>query len=183
VQSLYLAALALTGIAALFLSMPPQYQPPSTDLLINASTAFLRYGPYPKPASELIVTAFSSTAILLACVPLFDALRSSGRRNMAAVVLSPLAVFASMHIARTAQYFLGASGVTVMDVYSHQLFFCPLLLIQSSPFLPTAMSLSGSQQTRIVMEVIKWFDVLLIAIWLSAAQFAAWRKPKLRAAP
>src|SRR5437660_8079553 len=106
-QVLFIAALVLAGITALFLSMPLKYQPPVTQLFVHLSTAYLRYGAYPKDVSVVVLVAFSSIAILLACVPLFDALRSSAPKWVAEILLAPLALFALMHLAEAVRYELG----------------------------------------------------------------------------
>ena len=46
-EVLFVAALVLGGIAALFLCMPLEQQPAVTQSFINVSSAYLRYGPYP----------------------------------------------------------------------------------------------------------------------------------------
>src|SRR5207247_2009648 len=54
---LFITALVLAGIAALFQSMPPKYQPVVTPLFVDVSTAYLRYGPYPKQGSGVVLVA------------------------------------------------------------------------------------------------------------------------------
>ena len=111
-QVLFIAALVLAGIAAIFQSMPPKYQPAVTQLFVDVSTFYLRYGPYPKNIAGVVLVAFSSIAILLACIPLFDALRSSGSKRAAAILLAPLALFSLMHLAQVGRYCLGFSSAT-----------------------------------------------------------------------
>src|ERR1041385_1879799 len=41
---LFISALVLTGIAAIFLYMPPKYQPGATGLFVKLSSVYLRYG-------------------------------------------------------------------------------------------------------------------------------------------
>jgi len=78
-QILYICALVFAGIAACFISIPLKYQPHSIQFFIEVSTACLRYGPSPMIGAAIVLVAFSSITILLACIPLFDALRSSSR--------------------------------------------------------------------------------------------------------
>src|SRR5258708_39251522 len=47
-QVLFIAALVLAGVTALFLSMPLKYQPPVTPLFVQLSTAYPRYGAFTK---------------------------------------------------------------------------------------------------------------------------------------
>jgi hypothetical protein len=186
-EILFLIALASVGIAALLLSMPPKYQPDLTDALMEASTAYLRYGPHPKEITLAGFTGFTSITILLACVPLYDALRSSGPKWVAAVVLAPLGLFALMHLADAGRYSLGLSGVTQNDLLVHQLYF------DSLPFLRSAgsgvltligFSLSGSASNLILVAAIKYCILATIAVWLSVAQALACRaRRKVRGRP
>ena len=68
-QILYIPAFVLTGIAAMFLSMPLKYQPGATRFFVEVGPVFLRYA-HPKPISYVVLVAFSSVTILFACVPL-----------------------------------------------------------------------------------------------------------------
>ncbi len=77
-QVLFMVSLVSVGIAAIFISRPMKYQPHGTKLLAAVSSGYLRYGPHPSNASGIVLVGFSSAAILLACLPLFDALRISG---------------------------------------------------------------------------------------------------------
>jgi hypothetical protein len=176
VPVLYIAALVLAGIASLFMSMPPQHQPAVTDLFVNVSTAYLRYGPYPKDISYVVLVAFSSIAVLLACAPLFDALRSSGPKWVAAVLLTPLALFSLMHLAQAGRYFLGFSGLTLYDVSVHRFYFRPQLLVRYIARDADYWGFWGPSVGRsaVVVEATKWCIVVAIAVWLSIAQFAAW---------
>ena len=171
---LFLSAYVLVGIAAIFQSMPLKYQPPVTRLFVEVSAGYLRYGPYPKPIVSVVLVAFSSVAILLACIGLFDALRSSGSKRAAAILLAPLALFSLMHLAQVGRYCLGFSGATSADFFNYEVYFRPQVLegMAGVPFMPRA---SGSE---IFVEAAKWCIVLGIAVWLSIAQLAAWRRRK-----
>jgi hypothetical protein len=183
VQALFIPALVLLGIAALFLSMPPKYQPATTQLFIDVSAAYLRYGPYPKPISLVVLAAFSSIAVLLACVPLFDALRSSGPKWLAAILLAPLALFSVMHLGEVGLYCLGWSGVTLEDVYALAVYFRLGLLLRPRYSLWMYPNGSGWSTTAFAVEAAKWCIVVAIAIWLSVAQLAArWQSKKANAA-
>src|SRR6185369_17172700 len=64
---LFLPALVLAGNAAIFQSMPLKYQPEVTPFLVKLSTTYLRYGPYPKSVSLIVLVLCSSITMLLAC--------------------------------------------------------------------------------------------------------------------
>jgi hypothetical protein len=87
--ALFVPALVLLGIGALFLSMPPKFAPPATGFIVETSAAYLRYGPYPRPITLGVLVAFSSITILLACAPLYEALCSCGLKRIAVVLLAP----------------------------------------------------------------------------------------------
>jgi hypothetical protein len=178
VQVLFIAALVSAGLAALFISMPLKYQPGVTQLFANLSWGYLRYGPYPKDVSAVVLVAFSSMAILLACIPLFDALRSSAPRWVAAIFLAPLALFALMHLAQVASYGLGFSRMTPLEVFSLGIYFRPQPLIKhiagfSLSWLAPNWTLGDS-----LVEGAKWCIILGIAVWLSISQVATWRRGK-----
>jgi hypothetical protein len=173
VQILFITALVATGIAALFLSMPLKYQPGITQNFVEVSTTYLRYGPYPRGISYVVLVAFSSITILLACCPLYDALRSSGPKRLAAILLAPLALFSLMHLAQAGRYCVGIPGATAADVYRYAVYFCPDVLVKEIPGLPASLKLSGSDFGAFLVEAAKWCIVLAIAVWLSIAQLAA----------
>jgi hypothetical protein len=177
-QVLFICALVSTGIAALFLYMPAKYQPGVTPLFVNVSAAYLRYGPYPTYKSGFVLVAFSSIVVLLACIPLFDALRSSGPKRVAAILLAPLALFSLLNLAQAGRYYLGFSSWTSADVNAFAVYFRPQLLVGPIAGVQTYLSASGSELGAFVVEAAKWCIVLTIAIWLSIAQVAAWRQAK-----
>jgi hypothetical protein len=168
--TLFIAALVAVGIGALFQSMPLKYQPAMTPLLVKVSSTYLRYGPQPTDSSVIVLVAFSSIAILLACVPLYDALRSSGPRPLARALIAPLGLFSLMHLAQAGLYCIDSSGMTSAEVFHYGWYFRPDLLVA-----PLSAGLWGSPLFGYwVVEVIKWCIVLAIAVWLSIARFAAW---------
>ncbi len=177
-QVLIIAALVLAGIAAVFQSMPLKYQPGVTRFFVDVSTIYLRYGPYPKPISAVVLAAFSSITILLACIPLFDALRSTGPRWVAAILLAPLALFALMHLAQAGWYCLGFSTGTSPDVLNSETYFCPQLLVLDLPTHWSYGNVLGSALSAFGVEAAKWCIILAIAVWLSIAQFVAWWQGK-----
>lgn len=165
-QILLIPALVLTGIAALFLSMPLKYQPGVTRLLVEVSPAYLRFV-YPKPISYAVLVAFSSGAILLACVPLFDALRSSGPKRLAAILVAPLALFSLAHIGQAGLYCIDSSRATFEGVAKYGMYFRPQLLVGGIADLKGSLNLPGRELIALVVELTKWCDIFAIAVWLS----------------
>jgi hypothetical protein len=156
---LYISALVMVGIAALFQSVPPEYQPPATQWFVDISTTYLRYGPQPKDAATLVLIGFSSVTILLACAPLFDALRSTGLKRLAAVLLGPLAAFALLNILRAAQYAAGSGTMTSADLFEYGVYFRPelaLTLFNKSVF----GGMTPFELLAAFVEVAKWWIVL-----------------------
>jgi hypothetical protein len=183
-SSLVLPALVLAGIAAVFLSMPLKYQPPATQWCVEVSYVCLRYGPYPKNISVAVLAAFSSITILLACVSLLGALRSSGPKILARILLIPLALFAVMHVGQAGWFCLRLPGVTETDLHYLGTYFRPDFLVRyiaasSAPQGVRGIWTMSISVNEFAVEVLKWCIVLAIAVWLSIAQIAArWRGRK-----
>jgi hypothetical protein len=176
---LFVPALVLAGIAAVFQSMPLKYQPEVTHLFVQLSTGYLRYGPDPNNSAVVALLGFSSITILLACLPLYDALRSSGPKWLAPSLLAPLALFSLMHLAQAGWYCVGFSGVTPTDLFRYKIYFWPELLVGFFAKLPTGVSASGSIFSAFTVEAAKWCIVLAIAIRLTIARLAAWWQDRL----
>lgn len=176
VPILFLAALVSVGIAALLLSIPLKYQPQGTPLFVEVSAAYLRYGPCPRPISAAVLVAFSSVAMLLACVALFDALRSSGLKRLAAILVAPLAMFSVIHFAQGGLCCIGSSGVTFKTVSHYGAYFQPWLLVSDIASLHAGQAVSGWDFIAFIVEAAKWCDVFAIAIWLSIARLGRWRR-------
>jgi hypothetical protein len=176
---LFLCALVSLGVAAVFQTIPPKYAPPVTSFLVNVSTGYFHYGPIPGKMSGDVQVAFSSVAMMLACIPLFDALRSSASKRGAAILLAPLALFSAMHLA---QALIGLS-LSVGSSGHYELYFCPQALArQIAELCGSAGRLEvwyAPDSVGVVMvEAAKWSTMFGIAVWLSIAQVAAWRKGK-----
>jgi hypothetical protein len=169
VRVLSIGALILIGIAAALMDLPLNYQPRVTPLFAAVGVAWIRYGPQPKDVSDVVLVAFSSIAILLACIPLFDALRSSGRKGLAVVVLAPLALFALVYLAETARYFAALGVAPVADVVPYAVYFRPDMFVERIFGVPPAPGVSVSAGAAWV-EAVKWCSVLAIAVWLSVAR-------------
>jgi hypothetical protein len=166
------SALVLAGIASLFLSMPLKYQPAVTQLFVHLSYGYLRYGPSPKVISSVaVLPALSSILILLACVPLLNALRSSGPKWAAASLLAVLALLALWNLSQVGGFCLGFSSMTLQQVY-----FSPVASL--AVYFQPAMLPYPDLTAVYLFEAEKWCIVLTIAMWLSIAQFLTWRQSK-----
>jgi hypothetical protein len=173
-QVLFVGALVMAGIAAVFQSMPLNYQPRVTQPFVDMSTGYLRYGAHPNDASGVVLVASSSIAILLACIPLFDALRSSGRKHLAAVLLAPIALFALMYVAQAGRYFVAFGFAPVADFLPYGVYFRPELFVRRIAGLPPGPRAWGPVSvSAVLVEAAKWCDVLAIAVWLTIARLAA----------
>jgi hypothetical protein len=182
-QVLHFCALVLTGIATNLQSISLRYQPRATQWFIDVSTNYMWYGPQPGVAAGVVLVVSSSIAVLLACVPLYDALRSSGPKRFAAILLAPLALFALMHLLQAGRYWvatrfwIGMQGLTPADLYLYSVYFSPAMLVSPIAGLPPGVGVPGSL-VAVCVEVVKWCTVLAIAVWLSIAQRAVRRERK-----
>jgi hypothetical protein len=164
----FITALVVVGIAALCLSMPLRHQPAMTLWFVKAGTGYIHYGPYPGRLADAALIAFSSIVVLLACVPLFNALRSSGPKVLAAMLLAPLALTSVVLVAYAVLYALNLYPSSPRWLEERCFYFDP------EPLAKAVADLSGSSLDRDVMaEAAKWFACLGIAIWLTIAQIAA----------
>jgi hypothetical protein len=175
---LLVPALVLAGIAAVFISMPLKYQPNAgmIRLFVAVGTGYLRHGPYPKSGTLCVLVIFSSVTILLACVPLWEALCSTGLKSFARIALAPLAAFALMNIAQAASVLLGSQPPSRADpFYLLGPYFRPALLTWNryNGFLAPQWDMF-----EFWVECVKWSIIFGIAIWLTIAQLAATRKTK-----
>jgi hypothetical protein len=172
-QLLFLAALVSVGISAVFLSIPLKYQPAVTRVFVEVSTAYLRHGLSPKPIAEAVLVASSSAAILLACVPLFNALRSSASTRVGAILVAPLALFALVHLGQAGLACVHPSRVIPASVTRYQLYFRPDTFVAGIAALYSRQGLSGSELIALMVELAKWCTIVAIAIWLTLARFAS----------
>jgi hypothetical protein len=184
-EVLFLAALVLAGMAAVFKSMPLKGQPAMTPFCSDLSAAYLRYGPQPGNMAAIVLAAFSSIVILLACIPLFDALRSSGPKRIAAILLAPLVLFALLHLGQ-AGYCVAFSSGPSADVSRYGLYFWPQPLVDNITGHPAVWGIWAPAPVApgvIVVEAAKWCIMLAVAVWLSIAQLAAWRRARHAGGP
>jgi hypothetical protein len=171
---LFIGALVLVGIAAIFLSIAIKFQPswPVTRLYVQLSTGYLWYGPFPHNNAGVVLVVFSSITVVLACFPLFDALRSSGPKLLAPILIAPLAFFSAMHVAQAARYWLGISTLTPRDLAELEVYFEPHVLMQYVADLRVA----DLMDWQFVEEAAKWGIIFAMAVWLTIAQIAASRQ-------
>jgi hypothetical protein len=173
-QVLYVASLVSVGIGAVFQSMPLKYQPHGTNLFIEMSTGYLRYGAHPSNRTDGVLSGFSAIAILLACVRLFDALCSSGPKQFAKYLLAPLVLFSLIHLGQAVRYCISVSPLTLTEIYHYWVYFWPEMLVGQVVGHPPSVNNSGSVFLAFWMEAGKWCVVFGAAVWLSVAQVAAW---------
>ena len=166
-----IAALVIVGIAAMGLGMPRGYEPAVTPLLVKIGTGYLWYGPHPGLLSDASLAGFSAIVVLLACVPLFNALRSSGPKQLAAIVLVPLALASVIQVVYAGLHVAALIGVNTDSIYGHAFYFNARLLGQG--FEKASGLARGREFTG---EAIKWLAILAIALWLTIAQIAAIRR-------
>lgn len=159
----FITALVVIGIGAVFQSMPLRHQPAMTGLLVNLGAGYIYYGPHPGLLVTLSLPVFSSAVVLLACVPLYNALRSSGPKVPAALLLAPLFIASLVQMTKIIQYGLGLVTLNTRETL-YPFFFDADVLV--SPDL----------SSRFIAEVVKWSACLGVAVWLSVAQILAWRR-------
>jgi hypothetical protein len=161
----FITALVMVGIGALFHSMPLRYQPAVTELFDNLGAEYIYHGPYPGPLVAASLAVFSSVVVLLACVPLFNALRSSGRKGLAVLLLAPLFIASLVQLNDVLRYGLGFATFNTPQTY-YPFYFNAQLLVNGFSY----------PSFRFIAEAAKWSACLTIAIWLSIAQIMAWRR-------
>jgi hypothetical protein len=168
----FITALVMIGIGALFMSMPLRYQPAVTGLFIKLGAGYIYHGPHPSRLSAASLPVFSSIVVLLACVPLYNALRSSGPKVLAALVLATLFIASLVQLTNVGRYCLGFLSLNTVGDY-YPFYFDANLLVNGFPY----------PSFRFILEVAKWSACLTIAMWLSVAQIMAWWRPGIVVPP
>ena len=169
---LFISSLVMVGISALLLSMPSKYQPGVTGLITEVSQVWLRYGPRPTNFAYFALIAFTSIAILLACVPIFNALCSCGKKPLGAAMVATLALFAALQVAQAGCYAAGIADVP-RDLYTAYWYFRPEMLVLPIAYLVGGSGASAMASIGFAIEAVKWSIMLTIAMCLSIAQVAA----------
>jgi hypothetical protein len=177
VLKLLVIALVMAGISNIFMSMPPKNQPAITRTLVELSTRWLRYGPNPKDTIYCVLITFSSITILLACIPLSQALCGTGSKGAAKILLAPLALFALANIAQAGGTIIGYSRLSFGDpFYMLGPFFRPAILVWNE----LTIAVTPPEKLRLVIvEAVKLSTILAIAVRLSIGQLTARRRKRV----
>lgn len=176
VYCLFLAALVINGVAAIFLTIPPEFAPSNTYFFVNLSYAWLRYGPHPGDAAVYMLAATSSITLLLACVPLYTAIRSTTRSLLPLILLAPLLLFALLYLSIIASLIPNPPRYVNPDLYYLQYYFDPekLTLSLGRRFaIGTPTTSSGGVQRVVTdyrLELFKFLSLLSITLYLTHAQ-------------
>ena len=178
VTLLVVPVLTLAGVSALFMSIPPAFQPEMTGLLATLSSGYLRFAPMPDVWSELLLATISTFVILLASVPIHAALRSTGLRVWAHLILVPVIGLGLIHLVRVAVVAIDGPRATNAFLGINHWYFHPWQLSSGvGAIVRGGYSFASFHQPSTIAyfypEVVKWGVFLLIAIWLSIAQLRA----------
>ena len=169
-----LLGLVSIGIAALFLTLPPDNQPPVTDLMIALETGLIYYAPQASDVAVTVLAASSAFLMLLACAPLYAALRSSGLRRLAVVPLATLAAIALFQVG-SATWFAFNRPVSFNLQAPPGFFFQPAALVGYAASLLTGSSTWWTPWFA-AGEAAKWLAITTTALWLTGAQVRSWRR-------
>jgi hypothetical protein len=173
-QHVLITGLVIVGIGALFQAMPLAYQPAVTPWFVKVGTALIYHGPHGTPLFAPALAGFSSIVVLLGCVPLFNALRSSGPRALAVMLLAPLALASVVRVGYALLFALNLDPFPPSWLYWRLYYFNP------QPLVNAIVDPSGQfLQREFLAEAAKWFACFGIAIWLSIAQIAAMRSARV----
>jgi hypothetical protein len=165
----------MLGIAALFITMRLDDQPSQTTMFIKISTGYIYYGAHQSRLQEASLVVFSGILVLLACVPLYDALRASISKVLAAILLAPLAFASLLQMFYATAYLSSAANVSSPKA-GHYVFYFDLDTLLRGFVFP-----GGSFSFDFLIESAKWCAIVLIVLWLSIAQLATlFRKQKVQ---
>ena len=112
----------------------------------------------------------SACVILLACFPIYDALRCSGSRKLALILLVPLALISLWQIWGAVHWYL---NLPWSGDYTPPMFFFDDFLL---PSLTNGQIGGRTLLLALALEAAKWLIFFAIAIWLTVEQARAWRK-------
>ena len=105
------------------------------------------------------------------------ALRSLRPKRLAFLLIASLVLMAMAYLVQFGMYFTNPIISKIYDLYNYQNYFHSNLLVRHLLGKNTSYGLSSPPSTiEIIAEYIKWTTVLVIALWLTLAQFAAWQK-------
>ena len=173
-----LIGLQLTGLAALLHSLPLREQPALTEWVATIAIYLNFYGPSMDVPVWIVQLACAATVVLFACVQLHRALRSSGRKTLAGLLVAVLGVAALVEFVYPVLYLLDRpANISLIDLlYYNGLYFWPELLTSRKMYGHLNLSSDPFLNTIFVGEVIKWAAIFTVALWLSIAQIASWRR-------
>jgi hypothetical protein len=180
---LFVAAQTTIGIAALFNSIALRYQPAPIDNLVWICRAYLHYGPVPRFGAFGIQIVFAAIAVLLGCVPLFNALRSCGSKLFGAVLLAPLILCSSIQIVQGLRSYAGDVQYGEVNIFFCSVYFWPEAFLRNFADPSVLLYTGDPPMIGSVAEAIKWSILLTIALWLSVAQVVAWWRRRKLAMP
>ena len=170
----FIGSLVMLGIGAMFQSIPLAYQPAATPLFVRLGTGYVYYGPIDSDLLYVALTLCSAATVLLACVPLYDALRCGGPRWLARMILALLSLVCLLHVSEAAGYFLKLSSGRAEEL---PIFFLRTYFFPIYPAVFKAAFTGGIGGFRLyAQEAITWLLFMTIALWLSAAQLRVWRR-------
>jgi hypothetical protein len=104
-------------------------------------------------------------------VPLFNALRSSGPKVLAVILLAPLALAAAAQLAYAVLYASHLNGFPPSWLEERFFYFDSEVLAKAVAY-PSAWLLHRD----VLIEATKWLACFGIAVWLTIAQIAASRR-------
>lgn len=167
-------SLVMIGISASFMSLPVGNQPAITPLFTELGAALARYGPHGTDESYVAESALSALGVLLACVPVYQALRCTGARSLAWILVVPLAATALVHIGYCALWFLEFALPRASEPPAF--FFQPGNLTSSLAQLSSGVNGRYGLLLNVAHEGLKWLPFVGIALWFSLAQVRVWRR-------
>ena len=172
--------LVLIGISALHLTLPIEAVPPQADAMAWMGDRLARYSPQLSDFGWVVLPTASTLVALLACGPLYDALRSSlpsrRPRLMAMSMLLPLALIAG----GTVLWLLIQMAIHRADVDRYQM--PPFYFLGSESTARLLLgNFDGAFQMRYPLrsgwvDGLKYLTFVVIATWLTIAQFRTWRR-------
>jgi hypothetical protein len=175
-QYLYIWALVIRGSTTVFMTIPLEDRPRLTDLLARISSARLGYGlPYSGAAMATVIICCSAT-MALACLPLFDALRSSYSRRFARALTVALALTCLLPLAQVGRRCFGLTTADWAD--SPEAWFGTCFDSSWLSIFPAGGDIRGmpaSWRYLIPVGVLRSLILTTIAILLAIAQFTSRR--------
>ena len=168
----FVTALVVINVAELFFSLPIEHQPAVSEFLADAGAAYIYYGPGDSVLPGAALVAISAAVVLLACIPLYNALRDVTTRPLAIALLMPLALSALVQIVFSVVH--GIEHPLAWKFRVASFYFDPWLLTTWVDGSGRAYEGYLSLPLKIV-EAAKWLAIVVATVWLTVAQIMAWR--------